>query len=420
MLGVFDRDNWFEIWAVLRANKLRTALTAFGVAWGIFMLIVMLGFGSAMQTGSKRDMKGMATNLLFVWGQSTTEAYDGLKPGRWVHFDLQDIDRLRRLPAVEYIAPQLQAGGWMNGSNVSYEGKTGSYNVFGDYPELRHIIAFEYAAGRFIDELDIAENRKVAVIGHAVQDELYPEDVDPIGTYLKINGVYFQVVGITKTLRGGQQGDRDAHSVYVPFTTMKTAFHTGNHVGFFAMTAKPGTDGPELERQVRAELSAAHHVAPTDHLAIGSFNMFVMFSKFQEVFFWLWAISWIVGGLTLAAGVIGVSNIMLIAVKERTKEFGLRKALGATPRSVVIMVLMETIVLTTVAGLVGIAFGCAVLYGGDIALANVHDAPFGPPEVGLGTVAQALGVLVGCATVAGLIPALHAASIKPIEALRTE
>jgi putative ABC transport system permease protein len=418
--GAFDRDNWFEIWAVLRANKLRTALTAFGVAWGIFMLIAMLGFGSAMQSGSKRDMKGMATNLLFVWGQTTTEAYDGLKPGRWVRFDLQDIDNLRHLPAVEYIAPQLQAGGWMNGSTVQYDGKVGSYNVFGDYPELRHIIAFEYAAGRFINEQDIAENRKVAVIGHSVVDELYPPGANPIGTYIKVSGVYWQVVGVTKTWRQGQQGDRDAHSVYVPFTTMRTAFHTGNHVGFFAMTARPGTDGPELERQVRAQLSLAHHVAPTDHLAIGSFNMFVMFSKFQEVFFWLWAISWIVGGLTLAAGIIGVSNIMLIAVKERTKEFGVRKALGATPRSVIIMVLMETVALTAVAGLIGVAFGCAMLYGADVALANVQGSPFAPPEVGLGTVVEALGVLIGCAALAGLIPAFHAASIKPIEALRAE
>src|SRR5260221_11495446 len=246
---IFDRDNWFEIWAVLRANKLRTALTAFGVAWGIFMLVVMLGFGSAMQSGTKRNMKGMATNLLWVWGQTPTQAYDGMKPGRWVRFDTDDLPQLERLPGVEYMAPRLQLGGWMNGANVVYEGKTGSYNVFGDYPDFRHIISFEYRAGRFIDELDIAENRKVAVIGQSVHDELYGSDVNPIGTYIKINGVYFEVVGITKTFRQGQDGDRDAHAVYVPFTTFRTSFHTGNRIGFFAFTAKPGTDGPELERQ---------------------------------------------------------------------------------------------------------------------------------------------------------------------------
>ena len=420
MLGAFDRDNWYEIWAVLRANKLRTALTAFGVAWGIFMLIVMIGFGSAMQSGTKRNMKGMATNLLFVWGQITTESYNGMKPGRAIQFKIADIDRLRRLPGVEWLAPRLQAGGWMSGFSVTYGTKSGAFNVFGDYPDFKHIVSFEYAAGRFINDRDIAENRKVAVIGQKVYEELYPPGTDPIGTFIKVSGVYFEVVGMTHTLRTGQQGDRDSHSVYVPFTTLKTAFHQGDRVGFFAMTAKPGTDGPELEREVREELAKAHDVSPTDKLAIGSFNMFVMFGKFSAVFFWLWAISWIVGGMTLLAGVIGVSNIMLIAVKERTKEFGVRKALGATPRSVITMVLMENVVLTTIAGLVGISFGCGFLYLFDFLLAGVTDSPFGPPDVGLGTIMQALAVLVSSATLAGLIPATHAASIKPIEALRTE
>jgi len=419
-MSLFDRDNWAEIWAVLRANKLRAALTAFGVAWGIFMLVVMLSFGSAMQSGTQRNMKGMATNMLWVWGQTTTEAYDGLKPGRFVRFKTSDIELLRHLPGVDVVAPRLQAGGWMNGTPVTYETKSGSYNLFGDYPEFRHIIAFQYAGGRFINDQDIADNRKVAVIGNAVRDELYPAGADPIGTYLKISGVYFQVVGITKTLRQGQQGDRDSHAIYVPFTTMRTAFHTGDNVGFWALTAKPGTDGPELEEQVRQALAKAHHIAPTDHLAIGSFNMFVMFGKLEALFFWLWAISWIVGGLTLAAGIVGVSNIMLIAVKERTKEFGVRKALGATPRSVIMMVLMETVVLALAAGLVGIAFGGGVLYGADAALSGVTDGPFGPPQVGIGIVLEALGVLVVTSAFAGLIPALHAASIKPIEALRTE
>jgi putative ABC transport system permease protein len=424
MLGAFDRDNWYEIWAVLRSNKLRTGLTAFGVAWGIFMLIVMLGFGTALQSGTERSMKGRATNLLFVWGQTTTESYNGMKPGRAIRFRTADIERLRHLPGVEWLAPRLQLGGWQNAFTVSYGNKTGAFNVWGDYPDFRHIVSFEYQAGRFIDEGDIADNRKVAVIGDKVREELFPPEVNPIGQYMKISGVYFEVVGLIKTLRTGRDGDRDAHSIWLPFTTLKTAFNQGDNVGFFAMTAKPGTDGPELERQVRDELSKAHDIAPTDNLAIGSFNAFVMFGKISSVLFWLWAISWIVGGMTLLAGVVGVSNIMLIAVKERTKEFGVRKALGATPRSVVSMVLMENIVLTSVAGLIGIGFACGVLYWSDGLLVNPAPgsflAAFGPPQVGLGTILQALVVLVASATLAGLIPATHAASIKPIEALRAE
>lgn len=418
-MRIFDRDNWFEIWAVLRANKLRTALTAFGVAWGIFMLIVMLAFGSAMQSGTKRNMAGMATNMMFCWGQTTTIAHDGMKPGRPIRFKTQDIDALRRLPGVEFVAPRAQLGGWMGGFVVSYEGQTGSFNVFGDLPEFSRIVAFQYLAGRFINPTDIEQNRKVAVIGQAVMDELYDGE-NPIGTYIKISGVYFQVVGVIKTARSGQQGDRDAHSIYVPFTTLRKSFHLGDNVGFFALTASPGTDGEAFEAQVRATLMKQHKVDPDDKLAIGAFNLFVLFDKFETVFFFLWLISWVVGGFTLLAGIVGVSNIMLIAVKERTKEFGVRKALGATPRSVIQMVLMETIALTSIAGVIGIAFGSAVLSAADSALANVTDSPFGPPTVGLDTVAYALAFLVFFAALAGLIPALHAASIKPIEALRTE
>lgn len=417
---MFDLDKWKEIWATLRSNRLRTFLTAFGVFWGILMLMAMLGFGSSIQAGSKRQMKGMATNLLFCWGQQTTESFDGLPPGRQVKFDVGDIEILRRLPGVEHLAPRLQLGGWMNNFTVQYESKNGTFTVMGDYPELKYIVAFEYEAGRFINQRDIVESRKVAVIGKAVKDQLFPPDVDPIGKYIKISGVYFQVVGITKTLRGGQQGERDANTLFVPFTTMKAAFNMGDRVGFFAMTAAPGTDGPELERQVREALSRHHRVSPTDQLAIGSFNMFVMFGKFQTFFFVLWALSWIVGGLTLLAGVVGVSNIMLITVKERTKEIGVRKALGANPLSIISMVMKESIVLTLIAGLLGVSFGVGLLALADLALANAVDSPMGPPNVSLSTVLAAVGVLVVAGAIAGIMPASHAASIKPIEALRAE
>lgn len=416
---MLDLDKWKEIWATLRSNKLRTFLTAFGVFWGILMLMLMLAFGSAFEAGSRRNMKGMATNLLFCWGQQTTESYDGLPPGRQVRFNTDDIRILRKLPGVEHLAPRLQLGGWMNNFSVAYEGKTGSFTVMADYPELKHIVAFEYEAGRFLNERDIAEQRKVAVIGKQVQIQLFGDE-DPIGKYVKISGVYFQVIGVTKTLRGGQQGDRDAMTLFVPFTTLKTAFKMGDRVGFFAMTAKPGTDGPELERQVKDALRKHHRISPDDDLAIGSFNMFVMFGKISMFFFVLQALSWIVGGATLLAGVVGVSNIMLITVKERTKEIGVRKALGATPFSIVAMVMKESVVLTSIAGLVGVAAGVGVLILGDMVLAGMTDSPFGPPNIGLPTVLKAVAVLVGAGMLAGIMPASHAASIKPIEALRAE
>jgi len=417
---MFDLDNWQEVWATLRSNRLRTFLTAFGVFWGILMLMAMLGFGSSIDAGSRRQMKGMATNLLFTWGQTTTIAYDGLPTGRNVKFDTSDIEILRRLPGIEWLAPRLQLGGWMSGFNVSYEGKTGSYTVMGDFPDFRHILAFEYQAGRFINERDIAEQRKVAVIGQAVRDELFPASESPIGKYLKISGVYFEVVGITRTLRSGPNGDRDANTVFVPFTTLKNAFHVGDRVGFFALTAKPGVDGPELEHQVRSALAQHHRVSPDDSLAIGSFNAFVMFGKFRMFFIVLALVSWVVGGATLLAGMVGVSNIMLITVKERTKEIGVRKALGATPASIVAMVMKESIVLASIAGLLGVAAGTGLLALANTILENAKDTPLGPPNLSFQTVMMAVGVLIASGAIAGIMPAAHAASIKPIEALRTE
>jgi putative ABC transport system permease protein len=417
---MFDLDKWKEIWATLRSNRLRTFLTAFGVFWGILMLMLMLSFGSSIQTGMQRQMSGMATNLLFVWGQQTSESYDGLPPGRQVAFNIDDIELLRKLKAIEWLAPRLQLGGWQNNFTVSYESKAGTFTVMGEYPELKHIVAFQYEAGRFINERDIKEQRKVAVIGAAVRDQLWGPNVNPIGTFVKISGVYFQVVGITRTLRSGQMGDRDANTIYVPFTTLRAAFNIGTRVGFFALTAKPGTDGPELERQVRETLNRHHRVAPTDQLAIGSFNMFEKFAGFQTFLFVLRMLSWVVGGATLFAGVIGVSNIMLITVKERTKEIGVRKALGANPVSIISMVMKESIALTLIAGLIGVAAGVGIMALADLLLSQAKDLPFGPPQVALSTVMAAIGILVVSGAIAGIMPASHAASIKPIEALRAE
>jgi len=417
---MFDLDSWREIWAVLRANRLRTFLTAFGVFWGIVMLMAMLAFGASMQSGTKRAMHGLATNLLFIWGQRTTEAYDGMQPGRQVKFKLDDIDLMRRVDGIEYVAPRLQLGDYGNNTNVTYEGKTGSYSIMGDYPDLSKIVAFTFLAGRFINQRDLDEARKVVVIGEAVKDELYPPGVEPLGTYLKISGVYFEVVGVIKTLASGEQGDNDAHTINMPFTTLAKAFHQGEGVHWFALTAKSTVDGTEFERRVRAALATHHHVSPTDKLAMGSFNLFEVFGKIQGVFLVIALLSWIVGGMTLIAGAVGVMNIMLITVKERTKEFGVRKALGATPSSVIFMVLKESIVLTMIAGLVGVAAGVGLMAIADKVLEHADKLPFGPPNVGINTVLQAIAVLGTAGALAGIMPAAHAASIKPVEALRAE
>ena len=417
---MLDLDTWQEVWATLRSNRLRTFLTAFGVFWGIVMLMAMLGFGSGMQEGSRRQTRGMATNLLWIWGNTTTIGHDGLPSGREVKFDTADVDNLRRLPGIEWLAPRLRLGSWTSGYNVGYQGKIGSYAVMGDYPDFSHIVAFEYPAGRFLNERDIAERRKVAVIGQGVRDELFAPGVSPIGKHLKISGVYFEIVGVVRTLRSGSQGDQETNTVFVPFTTLKTAFHVGDRVGIFALTAAPGSDGPELERRVRATLARRHRVSPDDALAIGSFNAFVFHAKLESFFLVLSLVSWVVGVATLLAGVVGVSNIMLITVKERTREIGVRKALGATPISIVAMVMKESVVLTAIAGLVGVAAGTGLLALAAGVLENAPGSPMGPPTLSLHTALIAVAVLVAAGALAGIMPATHAASIKPIEALRTE
>ncbi len=417
---MFDLDNWQEIWAVLKANPVRTLLTAFGVVWAIFMLMFMLAFGSGMQVGAKNQMKGMADNTLFVWGQSTTKPYQGLPTGRQVHFDTRDLDALRELDDVEYIAPVIQAGGFGNGSIATYGTKSGSFNIYGEFPDFAHIVSLTYTAGRFINERDMVEHRKVAVLGNKVVEQLYPEGADPIGTYIKLNGVFFKVVGTFKPLRGGNWGDRDAQSIYTTFTAFQQVFHTGDKVGFITLTARPGS-GPRIERAVKQALARTHRFDPDDELAIGSFNAFKASQDMNDFFVVLQIVVWVVGFLTLLAGTIGVSNIMLITVKERTRELGLRKALGATPLSVIAMIMKESMVLTAIAGLVGIAAGAGIIAAFDAVVDSLGPQfPFGHPAVGLGIAMEALLILIIAGALAGIMPAAHAASIQPVEALRAE
>jgi putative ABC transport system permease protein len=417
---MFDLDSWHEIWAVLRANPVRTLLTAFGVVWAIFMLMFMLAFGSGLQIGAKNQMKGLASNTLFIWGQSTTKPYQGLPTGRQVKFVIRDMDALRNLEDVEYLAPVIQAGGFGNGSTATYGTKTGSFNIYGEVPDFAHIVSLTYTAGRFINERDMIERRKVAVLGNKVVEQLYPPDVNPIGTYIKLNGVYFKVVGTFKPLRGGNWGDRDAQSIYCTFTAFQQVFHTGDKVGFITLTARPGS-GERIERLVKEALARTHRFDPDDALAIGSFNAFKASEDMNDFFTVLQIVVWLVGFLTLLAGTIGVSNIMLITVKERTRELGLRKALGANPISIIAMIMKESMVLTAIAGLFGIAAGAGIVAGFDALVDTAGPQfPFGHPDVGLGIAIEALLILIAAGAIAGIMPAAHAASIQPVEALRAE
>ncbi len=418
---MIDLDSWQEIFATLRKNRLRTLLTGLGVFLGILILMIMVGFGRSLESGVKNKMAGFAANAVFTWGQRTTMPFGGMPPNRPVEFDNGDVEALGRLEGVEHLAPRNQLRGFMGGNNVKYNGKTGSFSVAGDYPAFQYVSPPIMKAGRFIDPLDLEERRKVCVIGKAVYDQLWPPGANALGTYLEINGVYFQVIGVFDTRQKGQQADRTLNTVHVPFTTFQQAFHYGDRVGWFAITGKPDVSAEELERQIRETLAQRHRINPEDQMAIGTFNTGKEFGKMSKLFLVINIVLGVAGLMTLSAGVVGVSNIMLISVRERTKEIGVRKALGATPRAIIQMVVSESVVLTTIAGYLGLVAGVAALEGWTWIVNKLgDDVPFGPPNVGLGLAISAGTILVVFGALAGVIPAYHAAKIQPVEALRTE
>jgi putative ABC transport system permease protein len=418
-VGVFDVDNWAEILATLRKNRLRTVLTGLGVFLGILILLFMIGGGLSLERGIKRDMAGFATNSVFVWAQQTTMPYDGLPANRQIRYRNDDITALLGLPGVAHLAPRNQRGGFMGGSNVRYGTKTGSFQVAGDYPAFQYVQIPLMRAGRFINEADVRERRKIAVIGEGVVEQLY-EGKDPIGTYIEANGVYFQVVGVFGSRAKGQQKDRVLNTIHVPFTTFQQAFNFGDFVSWFAIVAKPEVPAEELEKDVRALLAQRHRIAPDDEEAIGSWNAGKEFGKMNMLFFIINVVMWFAGTMTLIAGAIGVSNIMLISVRERTKEIGVRKALGATPATIVRMVLAESAVLTIVFGLCGVVAGVGLLEAATWVIEQIPDIPFGSFSVNLLVASAVAGVIAVLGVLAGIIPAYHAAKIPPVEALRTE
>ena len=420
---MFDLDRWQEIFATLRGNTLRTLLTALGVFWGLLMLTLMLGFGNGLEVGVRRNMRGLATNSFFMWGQRTSKPYAGLKAGRAISFDNEDIEAIRQVPGIAHLAPRNQLGGWRAGTPVVHGRESGSFSVMGDFPDIQYISPLKILRGRFLNDLDIDRRRKVAVIGTRVYESLFPPDADPIGAYIRIRGVYFMVVGVFDSLSSGDRAERMASTLYVPFSTFQRAFNVGERVGWFSVAAAPEVDVEALEEAVKDLLRRRHKVAPDDEDAIGSWNAGREFERIQGLFQGIRLFVWIVGIVTLLAGVLGVSNIMLIVVKERTREIGIRKAIGATAASIVGLVVQESVVLTSVAGSLGLMAGVGVL---EAVGRFASDAPggrpsmFGSPHVDFDAALISTLVLLAAGLVASVLPARHAASIHPVEALRAE
>jgi putative ABC transport system permease protein len=417
---MFDLDHWQEVLATLRKNPLRTVMTAWGVFWGAFMLVLMLGFGNGLERGVQKNMLGFAPNNVYMWGSRTSKPFKGMPMGRWVRLDLDDIAEIKKsVREVAEIAPRVQLGGWQDGNNVTYGEKTGNFGVMGEYPAFARIEYVKLERGRFINQLDLEHRRKVAVIGANVQHVLFPDGVDPLGEYIKIKGVHFQVVGVAGSERSGQQGDRDKNMVQVPFSTFQAAFNSGDRVGWFAAQAKPGTDALAFDAALRRSIATSQGFDPGDKQALGSFNTATPYGRVQTLFSGIRFFIWFVSIATLLAGALGVSNIMLVSVKERTREFGVRKALGATPGVIVRQVLHEATVLTGLAGYLGVVAGVLTLelsrrfIGGG-------QGPLAAPAVDVTAALIAALFLSASGIAAGIAPARHAARIQPVVALRSE
>ena len=358
---------------------------------------------------------------MFVWAQRTSIPYDGFKIGRNIVLRLSDAEYIKKnIPEVQYVAPRNSRGVFQGAPPlVVRKNKSSNYNVYGDYPEFTKIATKKiYEGGRFINEDDIKYSRKVCVIGERTQTELFGKDENPIGQYIRIDNIYFQVIGVHKFIPGG--GFESDGDIFIPFETFRKLYNSGDKVQWFTIAAYDDADAVSVEKDIKTLLKRIHRVSPEDERAFGGFNLGEIFNKIVGFSKGMTLLSLIVGIATIIAGVIGIGNILLISVKERTKELGVRRALGATPSEVRNQIILESVFLTMIAGILGIILGAFVLFGINLATQDLTDFPYTNPTVPIQFIMGALFIMVFLGTLIGLIPAQRAVSIKPIDALREE
>ena len=419
---MFNRDRWKEILEVLTSNWFRTVLTAFGVFWGILILIILLAAGKGLENGIKSDFGDIATNTMFMWSRNTTKSYKGLPKGRSFRFKLEDVQAIwDNIPNLRFVSPRNQLGGFGGANNVVRGINTGAYNVYGDYPEIINQDPMTITSGRFINHSDIKDKRKIAIIGEGVKTGLYKKGEEVIGSYIKIQGVSFLVVGTYKKKNNDGDGEEGQKEIYVPFTAFSQAVNRGEDVGWMAITANDGSSISDVKESIVALVKEKRKVHPEDKRAVGYFDLYEQYNRVESLFGAMRFIAYFVGILVLLSGIIGVSNIMLIVVKERTKEIGIRRALGENPWSIRLQILMESIFLTIISGMAGISMGALFIYAINKVLdMNGPVDMFLNPSVNLGVVVAALLILIVSGLLAGFIPAQSAIKIRPIDALRTE
>lgn len=417
-MWMFDSDLWREVYTTLTKNLLRTILTTLGVLFAVMILILLLGASNGMKNGFDKLFTGTATNSMFVWGQRTGKPYKGFERGRRVSFTFDDVELIQKaIPEIDDLSPRIQLGRHSGVTKVTRDGQSSGSSVYGDFPSLDRVSKKNLEEGRFINEEDIEQRRKICVIGSDAYKLLYKKDEEPIGTYIKINGVYFQVVGVFKKKKGVNFDGEN--SIHIPFTTFQKAFNSGNKIGYMAITVKPNHKVAPVLKRIKDLLKQKYNIHPKDKRAIGSFNLSEAFKSIDAFTLVLQGFSFFIGIFTLLAGVIAISNILLITVKERTKEIGVRRALGATPKIIKRQIILEAVVLTTISALIGFVISVGILYILDKSLSG-KDFPFVNPTVSFAQLITSFVLMVLLSLLVGLIPANRALKIKPIEALREE
>ena len=406
-------DNLQEIYSTIQTNKLRTLLTGFSVAWGIFMLILLLGSGSGIENGIKNEFRNIATNSIWVNRGSTSKPYKGLQPGRQIEFTNTDYEDTRQtLPGVEHITARYYL--W-NNNLISYKKEYGTFNMIASHPDHRILENTILIEGRLLNDMDQRQARKVATIGTEIREQLF-KDQSPLGEYIIANGVAFRVIGV----HSDEGWEGHLRLIYLPISTAQKVFGGGNtiHAVMFTLGQATADEGLAIEKMLRKKMAARHNFAPDDPKALRIYNSVEDFQKFIKLFAGIRMFVWVIGIGTIIAGIVGVSNIMLISVKERTREIGIRKALGATPRSIVGLILTESVLITSISGYMGLVGGVAVIELADAYLPRFDF--FQNPQVDFRVAITALVLLITAGIIAGFIPARRAADILPVEALRDE
>ncbi|MDG1713873.1 ABC transporter permease [Lacinutrix sp.] len=413
MRFLFERDTWQEVYDSLTKNKLRSALTMVGVWWGILLLIGLLGSAKGLENSFNRLFGSFATNSVFVWAQSTSKPFRGFQEGRLVQLKISDAKKIEEnVDGIEFVVPRNR-----NQALVVHDFLSGNFRVAGDYPLLDKVSKKKMIRGRFINQTDIDEKRKVVVISEEIYKQLFEKDAEMIDKYIQLNSMNFKVVGMFET---GNQNMGPTDDMHIPFTTFQQIYNLGENIGFMMITGKPEYDIVQIESDAKLILRNLNNVHPEDNRAFGSFNLGKEFAKLTSFLTGMQFLTWFVGIATLIAGVFAIGNILLITVKERTKEIGVRRALGATPFEIKRQIVVEAVFITILAGLFGIISGGWILIALDNAFGQGTDAVLVNASVSITVVFIALLILVFLGTLIGLIPAFKATSIKPIDALREE